>query len=106
MNLIYTQKEAKIEINSLNDTIVIWFFGDVHRDTDSCDVDCWHDFLKESAKDKEAYYFGMGDYHDFVSTSEKKKIKHTSFDVIFSLILNNCELLQQCTFLNSIGRIP
>ena len=73
MNLIYTTHQKEIEVDSYNDELVIWFFGDVHRDTSSCDTNRWDRFLKQSAKDN-AYYFGMGDYHDFMSTSEKAKI--------------------------------
>ena len=73
MNLIYTQKVNKIQLKNYADEVIIWFFGDVHRDA-TCDVDRWHKFLEQSAKD-DAYYFGMGDYHDFASGSEQKKLE-------------------------------
>jgi hypothetical protein len=72
MNLIYTVHEKEINISNYNDSIIIWFFGDVHRDS-TCDVDRWQRFLNKSAQD-DAWYFCMGDTHDFASTSEKKKI--------------------------------
>ena len=74
MNLIYTTHQKEISIKNYTDEIVIWFWGDVHRDTSSCDVERFKRFLKQSAADENAYYFGMGDYHDFMSTSEKTKI--------------------------------
>lgn len=76
MNLIYTVYNKEIEID-LPCKIPIWFFGDVHRDTSSCDVDRWKRFLKEAAQD-DAWFFGMGDYHDFVSISEKKKMQNAN----------------------------
>jgi hypothetical protein len=51
-------------------------FGDVHRDTASCDVDRWKWFLegcKVYPKDR-TYYLGMGDFNDFASAKEQKAL--------------------------------
>jgi len=53
-------------------------FGDIHRDSDNCDVDRWRDFLRvcKERDDNNTYYLGMGDYNDFASYSERKVLKH------------------------------
>ena len=71
MDTLYTTHKEVIELSSLHDKIPIWFFGDVHRDAVSCDEDRWRHFLKKSSQD-EAYYMGLGDYHDFASTKEQR----------------------------------
>jgi len=53
-------------------------FGDVHRDTPSCDVDRWKWFLdgcKKYPQDR-TYYLGMGDFNDFASSKEQKALSH------------------------------
>jgi hypothetical protein len=67
-----------IKMNKPTDRIYIRPFGDVHRDAHSCDVERWKWFLKKSKEDPNAentYYLGMGDYHDFASYSEGKKLQ-------------------------------
>jgi len=72
----YTVHQRTIEVDKLGTPINLWFFGDVHRDTESCDVDRWKWFLVRAKADPKdtTYFFGMGDYHDFASTREKKQI--------------------------------
>jgi len=69
----------KIELQSLNDKISIYFFGDIHRFAKSCDVDRWKWFLKNAKEHVErdpdnVYFVGLGDYDDFASTREKKEM--------------------------------
>ena len=75
----YTFKEVSktIHFRDFDDYINVWLFGDVHRETKACDVERWKWFLKKAAKDdpEKTYYIGMGDYHDFASTSEKKQLR-------------------------------
>ena len=71
METIYTVHKKEIKLKSWNDIVPIWFFGDVHRDAVGCDKERWQWFLKKSAQDKEAYYLGMGDYHDLASSREQ-----------------------------------
>lgn len=73
MNLTYTTQVKDIELKSYNNDLILWFFGDVHRDA-TCDVERWIRFLKQSEKD-DAYYFCLGDTHDFASGSEQKKLE-------------------------------
>lgn len=47
------------------------FFGDVHRDSPNHADGAWQDFLRYARGLKDAYFFGMGDYVDSASTSER-----------------------------------
>jgi hypothetical protein len=75
METIYTVTNSNLEI-SYKDTITIWFWGDVHRDTPSCDVERWKWFLSEAKRtmNENTYFYGLGDYNDFASASEQKHI--------------------------------
>lgn len=71
---IYT----KVHLPSTSNKMIIIPFGDVHRDTKSCDVDRWKHFLSYSKKilkkNKNTFFIGCGDYNDFASRSEVQKI--------------------------------
>jgi hypothetical protein len=75
MDFTYTVNRRTVNAK-LTDTFILWFFGDVHRDASSCDVDRWKEFLKQAEKDdpEKTFYMGMGDYHDFASAREQKKL--------------------------------
>lgn len=66
-----------ININGYDDKINLFAFGDVHRDTKSCDVDRWKWFLNRAAKEdpEKTWYLGLGDYQDFASAREQKVLK-------------------------------
>lgn len=94
MNTIYKVISRTIELDSYNDSIDLWLFGDVHRDTSACDVDRWKYFLQKAKKTdpERTYYLGMGDYHDFASSSEEKhlkagKIHETTMEAIEEMVL-------------------
>lgn len=78
MDYTYTVKQKTIECN-INDTHVIIPFGDIHRDTKSCDTDRWKWFCDGSEKiaseNKNTHFVCLGDVHDFASISEVKKIR-------------------------------
>lgn len=46
-------------------------FGDVHRDSEMHAHSTWQEFLTYAKSQKNAYFLGMGDYTDGVSTSER-----------------------------------
>jgi predicted phosphodiesterase len=50
----------------------IIFFGDVHRDSPDHADGKWQRFLEYAKDQKNAYFFGMGDYLDSTSTSERE----------------------------------
>lgn len=72
-------KVHKVDIDYIwGQPIYLIPFGDVHRDTPSCDVDRWKWFLdgcKKYPKDR-TYYLGMGDFNDFASSKEQKALSH------------------------------
>ena len=71
----------EIKLKSTVEKATIWLFGDVHRDLPNCDVERWKWFLRKAREDANAentYYLGMGDYHDFASAREGKKMKDST----------------------------
>jgi hypothetical protein len=97
------QNEITVKNNA---KITLHFFGDVHRDTKNCDVDRWKWFLKNAKEtmDENTYFIGMGDYHDFASTSEKKYLSrelHESTMNTFDMIAekNNRDFCQEISFM-------
>lgn len=55
----------------LGESIKIIPFGDVHRDSEMHAHSTWKEFLDYAQAQKNAYFLGMGDYTDGVSTSER-----------------------------------
>lgn len=47
-------------------------FGDIHRESEAFAHEEWEQFLAYAKKQKNAYFFGMGDYCDGCSTSERQ----------------------------------
>lgn len=58
---------------NLSQMIEIIPFGDLHRESEHCDVERWLDFCRKGrAETKQPkYYMGMGDYQDLASFSER-----------------------------------
>ena len=97
METIYTVRKGTIELDSYSDFIYIWFWGDVHRDSKSCDSDRWKGFLRKSAKDppEKTWYFGLGDYHDFASDREQKKLMREGYALHEDTVENIHELVEK-----------
>lgn len=78
MDTVYRVINKDIILDKESDIITLNPFGDVHRDSTSCDVDRWKWWLTRMKKQhtKDTYYLGMGDYHDFASDSEKLILKN------------------------------
>lgn len=110
MKATYKILQDEITVKSINDPITLWFFGDIHRDTKNCDVERWKWFLKrakESMNDN-TYFIGMGDYHDFASTREKKYLEsgvHESTTRLFDEVAekHNRDLAGEMSFMR--GRV-
>jgi len=51
--------------------VTLVFFGDVHRDSPNFADGHWKKFLAHAKTLKNAYFIGMGDYFDGISTSER-----------------------------------
>jgi hypothetical protein len=77
MECQYNYVQKHIKLNSINDKINLFFFGDVHRDTESCDVERWNKFRKEARNTDNSYFVCMGDPNDFASSKEKKIINNS-----------------------------
>jgi hypothetical protein len=104
----YRVLQDDIKVEHFGDPVTLWFFGDVHRDTRNCDVERWHWFLKKAKEtmDANTYFIGMGDYHDFASTREKKLLAHdqnthestsNTFDLIAEK--NNRDFAEEISFM-------
>ena len=50
-------------------------FGDIHRNSNLCHEGKWKEFLKWAENKKDAYFLGMVDYFDLMSTSERIQFK-------------------------------
>jgi hypothetical protein len=69
----------KVVINQPCDRpIKIIPFGDVHRDSDMHCGTKWREFLAYAKGQKDAYFLGMGDYFDGMSTSEREGLSRSS----------------------------
>lgn len=84
----------------LNQPFRIIFFGDVHRDAPAHALEKWKEFLAYARGQKDAWFFGMGDYLDSTSTSEREclgnisaKMHETFRDDIVKLQRAKVELL-------------
>lgn len=73
----FTEYRVPIEFRKFREPIYLIPFGDVHRYAPNCDEEAWLSFLKYCKKIQKKYktfYLGMGDYDDFMSTSERHAV--------------------------------
>lgn len=73
---IFTTTFYTIPFNKYGDKISIIPFGDIHRSSPQCHADKWLDDLKKMRSIKNAFFIGMGDYDDLMSTSERDVINN------------------------------
>jgi hypothetical protein len=66
---------VEVQMRKAGDTFSLIPFGDVHRDSPHCAVERWRDDLAEWKKIKNALFLGIGDYTDFLSTSERCRLR-------------------------------
>ena len=76
METLYTESHYYIDYR-FGDTLNIVPFGDIHRDTLSCDVDRWKWFLLNAKKldQEKTHYICLGDVNDFASAKEQSILK-------------------------------
>ena len=76
METLYTESHYYIDYK-FGDTLNIIPFGDIHRDTDSCDVERWKWFLKNAKllDQSKTHYICLGDVNDFASAKEQSILK-------------------------------
>jgi len=68
---LFTIHSVKVPILKYGETIPLYPFGDIHRDSPNCHVPKWQEFLSEASKPTNGLYIGMGDYLDCFSESER-----------------------------------
>jgi hypothetical protein len=71
---VFTLHRYRINVTDFTKPIRLIFWGDVHRDSPLHAHDKWREFREYARKLKNAYFLGMGDYCDGMSTSERDAI--------------------------------
>lgn len=75
----FTINHYTIPFKNYGETIKIVPFGDVHRYAPLHAEKIWHKFIERYCDDKNAYFIGMGDYLDELSSSERKKYINSDY---------------------------
>ena len=75
---IFRVSEHKIKLKHVSDTATFVPWGDVHREAKHFCKSKWRDFLKFAKDLKNPAFLGMGDYHDFGSTSERHALQNAA----------------------------
>lgn len=84
---IFTVHRYEIPFKKYGEPIKLVPFGDVHRWAPLHAEKVWHKFIDRYKNDKSAYFLGMGDYLDEISTSERRA--YLNADYHDSTIHNN-----------------
>lgn len=71
---IFRTHLAEVQLRSESETWHLVPFGDVHRDSPHCAVERWREDLADWRKLKNVLFIGLGDYTDFLSTSERVRV--------------------------------
>jgi hypothetical protein len=71
----FTIATHNVTFEKYNEPSYIIPFGDVHRSSQNCHVEKWHEFLDWARNKKRAYFIGMGDLEDFLSHSERNAMQ-------------------------------
>ena len=97
METIYKVIRKDILLDNFDDHIDLWFWGDVHRDAKSCDMERWKGFLSKANKEDvgKTWYMGMGDEHDFASDREQKKLLKEGYALHNDTMDNIHELVEK-----------
>jgi hypothetical protein len=85
---IFQVHEVTIPVKHWGDTITLVLFGDVHRDSPNHADGAWRTFLDHAKSLKNAWFLGLGDYLDGLSTSERHSLHLAQFH---ESTLNNLE---------------
>jgi hypothetical protein len=71
---LFTIHQYDIPKWNYNQPVYLIPFGDIHRSAPMCNVEKWKEFLAWAKTKPNAYFLGMGDYDDLLSTSERTLI--------------------------------
>jgi|TARA_R110000824_G_scaffold188467_3_gene369812 predicted phosphodiesterase len=101
-----------INVKSLNDTIYLVPFGDIHYGAPLCATEKYQQFMDWGKGNPNVYYLGMGDYTDLASASERERLKsglHDStvdtLELMYMGLLEKFALTMEHTRGNLIGLI-
>lgn len=72
---IFCTHLVEVQMKEAGETFSLIPFSDVHRDSPHHALDRWHEDLAEWRKMKNALFIGLGDYTDFLSTSERQVMR-------------------------------
>ena len=75
----FTVYRYEIPFRHYGETIKLVPFGDVHRFAPLHAEKIWYKFLERYKHDKSAYFIGIGDYMDELSTSERKQYINSDY---------------------------
>ena len=75
----FTVHRYVIPFKKYGDTIKLVPFGDVHRYAPLHAEKIWHKFIDRYKDDHSAYFIGLGDYLDELSTSERKTYLNSDY---------------------------
>lgn len=76
---LFTIHEFDIQIKELSKPISLFPFGDVHKFAPLHSDDKWGEFLETARTTPNAYFFGMGDYMDVMSATERTAYTHGDY---------------------------
>jgi hypothetical protein len=77
---IFKTRLVEVQMREYGETFTLIPFGDVHRDSPHCAVERWREDLAEWRKIKNPLFLGLGDYTDFLSTSERIRLRDGMHD--------------------------
>lgn len=89
---LFTEHAYTIKVPREGEPMRLVFFGDVHRDAPLHARDKWKEFLAYSKQLKNAWFVGMGDYIDSMSTSEREAMIRASMHESTACDLENMAL--------------
>lgn len=72
---IFRTHIVEVKMREMGQVFHLIPFGDVHRDSPHHAHDHWQDDLAEWRKMKDCLFLGLGDYTDFLSTSERVRVR-------------------------------
>ena len=100
---LFTVHKFEIPFDNYNEPIYLFPFGDIHRSAPNCDVGRWQEFLSWARNKDRAYFFGMGDYDDIASSSERAILTNKNLHDSTLTSLDNYYKKETQNFYDEIG---
>jgi predicted phosphodiesterase len=100
---LFTLHRYRIPVPRLGEAFKLIFFGDIHRDSPNHAHDKWKEFLDYARRQKDAWFFGMGDYIDSMSTSEREQMIRASMHETTTCDLENMALGKVATLAKELA---